>query len=236
MSLRRFLLVLAALASGGAAACTASPEVVTQQPAQPAQPAQPDDDGSGSEDPSPTPDACGAVKVKSKCKPANEGSIVRGVVKFDASKLKTVSSTDVKLRIFLHHQMTTRDGEDRLGGHPHAFKSYPVDLSKGEARFSLDLCEFGVAMWSEENCGFHVVAMIDGDGGNDPNNGPTALVPRKGTFVKMVPIDISCHAPSPCLEITADCVDGEACTTYSPPAACSCAPNSCPSDDSLCKG
>ena len=42
--------------------------------------------------------------------------------------------------------------------------------------------------------------------------------------------------PPRSLEITADCVDGEACTTYEASKNCSvCAADSCASDDALCK-
>ncbi len=176
------------------------------------------------------PDACGAV-ARSLCKPANEGSVVRGIVRFDGSKV----GAGAKLRVFLHHQVTLSGKESTFGGHPHAFDSFPLDLAKGEARFTIDLCLFGTAMWSEENCGFNVVVMIDDDGLNDPDRGSSALVPRKGKLVKMAPLDISCHEPSPCLELFADCTDGEACTTFTPPTKCTCAADACPSEDALCK-
>jgi hypothetical protein len=192
----------------------------------------PEEDGGTEVETPPAADACGAVK-KSKCKPANEGSVVRGVVKFDPSKVKASATT--ALRVFLHHQYVANDAEEKLGGHPHAYKSYDVDMEKGEARFSLDLCEFGTAMWSEENCGFNIVAMIDDDGKNDPDLGPKAMIPRAGKLVKMAPVEVSCHKTSPCLEITADCVEGEGCTTFKGLKECACAADSCPSDDAVCK-
>ena len=106
-----------------------------------------------------------------------------------------------KLRVFLHHQVISRADENKTGGHPHAWKSFDLDMEKGEARFTLDLCEFGVAMYSEENCGFNLVVMIDDAGLNDPDKkGATALVPRAGKLVKMTPLEVSCHASSPCFE------------------------------------
>ena len=60
--------------------------------------------------------------------------------------------------------------EKLSGGHPHAFAYLKdVDVSAGAAPFSIDLCELGVAMWSEENCGVNLVAILDETGDNDPN-------------------------------------------------------------------
>ncbi len=215
------------------AACTTTVETVPA-PAE-AAPATPDaaEEDAGAEASAPE-DVCGPV-AKSRCKPANAGSVIRGVVKFDPSKVK--AGTKARLRVFLHHQVLARADEAKQGGHPHAWKDYALDMEKGEARFSLDLCEFNVAMYSEENCGFNIVTMIDDDGGNDPDElGITALIPRTGKLTKMVPVEVSCHKPSQCLEITADCADGEACTTFEGLTKCAtCAADSCPSDDKLCK-
>lgn len=178
-------------------------------------------------------DACGAVP-KSQCTPANPGSVIRGIVKFDPKRYAGKKAPTLVL--YLHHQIVVSPREAAQGGHPHAYKKVEVkDVTKGEAPFSLDLCEFGTAMYSEENCGFNLVAMLDEDGGNDPDNGATSMIPRKGQLVKMTPLDISCHKPSPCLTIQADCVDGDACTTFSPLKACKCsAQQKCPSDDKVC--
>ncbi|HEY8073652.1 MAG TPA: hypothetical protein VIF62_06075 [Labilithrix sp.] len=179
------------------------------------------------------PDACGTVP-KSQCTPANPGSIVRGIVKFDPAHYQ--GKAPPVLRVFMMHQWTLIAGENKQGGHPHAFGSYTdVDMGKGQVSFALDLCELGTAMWSEENCGFNIVVMLDENGSNDPYaKGQIAFVPDKGELVKMVSVDVSCHAASPCLQITADCVDGDACTTYTPITSCACAANSCPSDDKYC--
>jgi hypothetical protein len=173
---------------------------------------------------------------KSLCTPANPGSVIRGVVHFD--KAHYASGKKPTLRVFLHHQWTLLKGEEKHGGHPHAYtSSTDVDLDAGLARFTLDLCELGTAMWSEENCGFNLVVILDEDGNNDPDvEGMLALVPHAGELVKMVPLEVSCHAASPCLDITADCADGDACTTYTPITSCKCSPDACPSDDAYCKG
>ena len=178
-------------------------------------------------------DACGAI-AKSKCTPANEGSVVRGIVRFDPAHF--AGKPKPTLRVFLHHQMLVKDTEAKQGGHPHAWTSVTdVDLVKGEAKFTLDMCDLGTAMYSEENCGFNAVVMLDEDGSNNPDTqGAIALVPQKGELVAMLPLEISCHAPSPCLELDAKCAAGEACTTYTPPTSCACKPAKCPSDDKIC--
>jgi hypothetical protein len=221
------------------AACSAN----TSSPSAPAPAAsssdQPTDPAAGDPtppaDPPPALDACGAIP-KSKCSPANEGSIVRGIVKFDPAHF--AGKPKPTLRIFLHHQVVLKDSEGKQGGHPHAWTSATdVDVDKGEAHFTLDQCEFGTAMYSEENCGFNLVALLDEDGSHDPDvYGEAALMPKQGELVKLTPLTISCHAPSSCLSITADCADGEACTTYTPLAisACKCAASSCQSDSVIC--
>ena len=219
------------------AACSSSSE-----PASPPPPAtETPDAGTPTEDADAAPltppdDACGrgADIPKSKCKPANPGSVIRGIVKFDPAHF--AGKKNPVLRVFLHHQYILLERESKQGGHPHAFTSVDVDATKGEARFTLDLCLFGTAMWSEENCGFNLVAMLDEDGTNDADKlGSSAFLPQKGELVGMSPIDVSCHKPSPCVTIEAKCADGESCTTFTGLRKCACASSSCPSDDAICK-
>jgi hypothetical protein len=191
------------------------------------------DDTPPADPPPPPVDACGTV-AKSLCTPANPGSVIRGVVKFDPAQY---NGKKPSLRVFLHHQWAMLKDEDKHGGHPHAYTtSTDVDLTKGEARFTVDMCELGTAMWSEENCGFNLVTVLDETNDNDPDiAGQLAFIVKPGSLAKMTPLDVSCHAASPCLDITADCKDGEACTTYAPITSCKCGASSCPSDDKTCK-
>jgi hypothetical protein len=126
--------------------------------------------------------------------------------------------------------------ESSQGGHPHAYKTFVVkDVAKGEVSFALDMCELGTAMYSEENCGFNLVVMLDEDGSNDPDaNGTTAMIPQNGELVKMTPIDVSCHKPSPCMTIQADCAGGDSCTTFAALKVCKCGAQTCTSDDTIC--
>jgi len=174
-----------------------------------------------------------AAAAPSKCTVPNQGSVVRGVVTFDPSHF--AAGAKVSLSIALNHQFILFKNEKLSGGHPHAFAYLKdVDVSNGAVPFSIDLCELGVAMWSEENCGFNLVAILDETGDNDPN-GAGSRTPAKGELAGMIPLDISCHASSPCVEIKAACADGYSCVTYEPPATCACKTNGCPSDDQICQ-
>jgi hypothetical protein len=225
------LLALAACSSSSSPATSGDPTnpdpppADTETPPAATPPAQP---------PPPPTDACGTV-AKSKCTPANPGSVVRGIVKFDPARY--AGKPTPALRVFMHHQFVLRSDENKTGGHPHAFTtSDKIDMVKGEAHFSIDLCELGTAMYSEENCGFNIIALLDENGNNDPDTGGVmAFVPDKGELLKMVPVDVSCRGASQCLSIVADCADGDVCTTYTPPTECKCAATTCPSDDKICK-
>lgn len=235
----RSVVLVAAAVAMASAACSSSSSSPDGTGAAPASASGDTPDDAGADPPpadaAPATDACGAVP-KSQCKPANPGSVVRGVVRFDPAHYAGKNVKPV-LRVFLHHQFVLQASEAKQGGHPHAFDSFTnVDMEKGEARFTIDLCELGTAMWSEENCGFNLVAMLDEDGSNDPYKiGQTAFLPQKGELVGMTPLEISCHKPSSCLEIKADCDGGDTCTTYTPITKCACAADSCPSDDAICK-
>lgn len=226
---RTFL--VAALVSLGVACSSSSSETPAPAPAETTDAAPVDPPDAAPADP--PEDACGPV-AKSKCKPANPGSVVRGIVKFDPAHF--AGKKNPVLRVFLHHQYLLLDREAKQGGHPHAYTTVDVDATKGEARFTLDLCLFGTAMWSEENCGFNLVAMLDEDGSNDADKvGSSAFLPQKGELVGMLPLEISCHKPSQCVTIDAKCADGESCTTFTGIKKCACAATSCPSDDAICK-
>jgi len=161
-----------------------------------------------------TPDAAADVAVQtlscvtpvpaSKCGTPAESSVIRGVVSFDPTHYS--EGQNVNLALYLYHQWTMSASEATLGGHPHAYKYIKgVDVSSGQVAFDIDLCELGVAMYSEENCGFNLVAMLDENNDNDPARGSYALTPTAGELVKLTPLDVSCHGDSQCLAITADC-------------------------------
>lgn len=179
--------------------------------------------------------ACVTPVPTSKCGSPTESSVIRGVVTFDSTHF--TDGENVNLALYLYHQWTMAPSEAVQGGHPHAYKYIKgVDVTTGQLAFDIDLCELGVAMYSEENCGFNLVVMFDENGDNDPNKGELALNATKGELVKMTPLDVSCHGDSQCLQITADCTGGTACTTYKPISmnSCVCASDKCPSESVVC--
>lgn len=173
----------------------------------------------------------------SKCTPAEPGSVVRGVITFDPTHFP--AGENVNLAIFLFHQWVLDPSEAQTGGHAHAYKYVKgVDVTTGQLTFDIDLCEIGPAMYSEENCTFNLVVMLDETGKNNPDvYGASSVVVSKGELVKMTPLSISCHGDSQCLPITADCSTGLTCTTYTPisMSSCICAADSCPSQSTICQ-
>jgi hypothetical protein len=177
-----------------------------------------------------------ATAPASKCSPAAPGSVVRGALTFDASHFS--AGQNVNLAIFLFHQWTVDSSEAVTGGHPHAYKYVKnVDVSTGQLTFDIDLCELGPAMYSEENCGFNLVVMLDDTQKNNPDvYGPNAFLPRQGELVKLTQLNVSCMGDSQCLTISADCTAGQACTTYTPitMSSCVCSTQHCPSTSVVC--
>jgi len=179
--------------------------------------------------------ACTTPVPASKCATPTESSVIRGVVSFDPTHFAEGQS--VNLALWLYHQWTISSSEATLGGHPHAYKYIKnVDVTSGQIAFDIDLCELGVAMYSEENCGFNLVVMLDENNDNDPARGSYALMPTMGELVKLTTLDVSCHGDSQCLQITADCTDGIHCTTFKPinMNSCVCASDKCPSESVVC--
>jgi hypothetical protein len=222
-----YSLLLSTLALG---ACSSSTAAAPSAPA--------DAGGAAVEEPDAAPaEKCAAVPKASKC--ATDGAWVRGIVHFDPKK---VTSQKPVLRIALRHSFTLVAGEEAIGGRLHTFLSVPVtDPTTGEIPFALDMCRFGTGMFSEENGPFHLIAMLDENANNDLDTATTneeavtIATPDKGELVKMTTLDISCHAASSCLDITLDCTDGAACTTFAPMASCAKKTPSCKSADSFCK-
>lgn len=197
-----------------------------------------DDDGGASNGDAGAPSACAAAPGPSQCK--NASSWVRGVARFDPAHF--AAGAHPVLRVALRHSFALLPGEDAIGGRLHAFDSFPVkDPSKGEIPFAIDMCGLGTAMWSEENGGFHVVLMLDENDNNDldmarsNDDAIRMATPDTNELAKVVDTDVSCHAASPCLDVTLDCTGGAACTTIKPITACKKKTPSCPSDDAYCK-
>lgn len=231
-----------------AAACTSSSSSAPSA-AQPTDDASTDDVGASTPKKASTkkPKDAGARKdasaytcdppPNSKCKESNPGSVVRGVIRFDPGRIGDVTKSGVAL--FLRHPWTLRKGENTIGGRLHAnVYLKDQDLTTGSIPFTIDMCEYGTAMWSEENGDFNLVAILDYNGDNNIDTTTLGEIPAQtptmGELTGMTQVRVSCHADSPCVTIQADCDKGAECTTFTPFTKVKCDPNTCPSDDSFC--
>jgi hypothetical protein len=184
-------------------------------------------------------DKCGTVPP-SKCMPANGASIIRGIAHFDPAKLASggpdAGGVSPQLSIFLAHREYAQKPEWAQGGHPHAYKIMQnLDLTKGEIPFAIDMCELGTAMWSEDNCDFNLILVLDKNGNNVADAFSINQVPDQGELSKMTVVQLSCRGTSACMDINLDCVDGQPCVNYDSPGTCACAAETCNSDSVTCK-
>jgi hypothetical protein len=163
----------------------------------------------------PTSSACG-----------NPASVVRGSIRLLPGVAP--AATAGQLVIALTHY---REGDGAKGGVPHASVTIPgVDLAKGPVPFQLDMCTDS-AMWSEDNCEYNLVAILD----TNTNNDLLHLGPDPGEAATRIGgILLSCRGTSPCLDVVLDCTAGSSCTSFVDPSVCRCAMNGCMSDYAEC--
>lgn len=187
-------------------------------------------------------ESCAPIAKTSKCKTGKDSAIVRGVARFDPDA--RTPGTDVPtLQLFLRHSFVLAEEETTIGGRLHAYKRIKLtdeQIESGTVPFEIDLCNQGVAMWSEENRAFNLVAILDENREHDANTAAEQYpfqTPKKGELVKMISgFEISCHASSPCLDVPLDCTDGTDCTTIVPITQAECRTPACESDSSFCEG
>lgn len=182
-----------------------------------------DDDDDGNDD-------SGDVLALECAEPAytvcgNDASVVRGHISL-GDQIEGVS-TKGNLFIALTHDAYSAS----LGGGYHTSTVVrEVDLADGPVEFSLDMCE-GSAMWSEENCDYGLVVILDQDSDQHSGN----LLPDVGEpATRYGPIVLSCDGESPCLDIRLDCLDGESCVQFTSPSECACSEDSCGSTYAIC--
>lgn len=104
-----------------------------------------------------------------------------------------------------------------------------VDLAAGPVEFAFDMCEGG-EMWSEENCEYNLIAILDQDG----SNSASSFLADPGEPAHREVIDLSCHTESPCFEFKLECLDGKECVKFDEEATCACADASCASPIVTC--
>ena len=131
--------------------------------------------------------------------------------------------------------MHRRMGEPEVGGHPHwAWTFEDVDLTE-PMPITVDMCDGNAIMWSEENCEYNLIVLVDG---NDNNGltGARVARPDPGEPAAMLPYEQSCHHDGPYqFELALDCLDGDACVTYEAQPACECAELACDSMSAICE-
>lgn len=177
------------------------------------------------------PVVCDPPSIESACK--NGASIIRGVVRLAPGLVPSVGTVGRIVIGLTHHRGL---GEYAQGGHLHWYKVLPKkDLAAGPIPFQLDMCGGGTAMWSEDNCEFNLVVLLDANGNNGVTGEGWQQVPDPGEPATRKVIDLSCRGESPCLDVVLDCVDGASCVSYTDPGACKCAAKTCDSPSTICK-
>ena len=183
------------------------------------------------------PPVCGAATITSSC---GDSALVRGVAHFNPARVPD-GGVPV-LRLALRHSFVLLGGEEEIGGRLHAYLNVPVtDVASGSVPFTLDMCLFGTAMWSEENGAFHLIGILDLNGNNDLDQAQSnqdAITMGHADYYEpagMIDLVISCHQPSPCVSLPLDCIDGTNCTLVTPLNSCTKTTPSCMSGDAFCQ-
>jgi hypothetical protein len=198
-------------------ACPAPDPVTLDTPA-------PVDTGTSSMSTSST--STGACDVRGRSACGNRASLVQGVAQLPAG---AEGPTTGNLVVAMMHR---RYGDPERGGHPHwSWTFEDVDLA-APTPFVVDMCEGSATMWSEENCEYNLVVILDVDG----SLGPFQTLPDEGDPAAMVTFDLSCHADGPtCLgDIALDCA-GPECVADVDAGDCPCAEDSCESQSAICE-
>ncbi|MCO4771430.1 MAG: hypothetical protein KDA24_15460 [Deltaproteobacteria bacterium] len=185
-----------------------------------------DDDGG---DETPWVAQCSAIPVANTvCSghPGNEGAWLRGQTA-SSPELAGEDLTGDLVVVLTHSNL----GQAGVGGVVHISTTVAdVDLAAGPVDWSMDMC-LGGEMFSEENCSYNLIAILDRNG----NNGPGNFVPDEGELATRVgDVWVSCSAESPCFTLELDCTDGADCVAFTDPGNCSCE-NGCNSEIVTCQ-
>jgi hypothetical protein len=166
---------------------------------------------------------------------AHPGSVVRGVAQL-APGFTPPAGTRGDLVMYLTHEF---EGQGAYGGVFHAVDRIPnVDFANGPVPFQIDMCHNDIAMYSEDDCAFNLILILDTNSNNfDPNpNNPQNQVPDIGEAASRQVVSISCQGPSQCVSATLGCADGLSCVAFTDPTtSCVCASQTCNSDYRLCQ-
>jgi hypothetical protein len=133
--------------------------------------------------------------------------------------------------------MHRRYGQPENGGHPHWLWRFDGEaLSATEPTYlTVDMCDGNAVMWSEENCEYNLIVLVDTNG-NNGFSGERLARPDPGEPAILLPYEQSCHHEGPYrFELALDCLDGDDCVLYEPEAACTCAETTCDSESAICE-
>jgi hypothetical protein len=162
---------------------------------------------------------------------AHPGSVVTGVAQLAAGFIPD-AGTKGTLEAFLTH---VYEGSGAQGGVFHAEQHVSnVDLANGPVQFQIDMCHNDIAMYSEDDCAFNLIVILDTNGNNNESN--DNYVPDVGEAASRQVVSVSCVGPAQCVSVTLGCQDGLSCVAFTDPTnACTCAANTCNSDLVLCQ-
>jgi hypothetical protein len=134
--------------------------------------------------------------------------------------------------------MHRRYGQPAYAGHPHflwRFEDQPLSATE-PVMVQVDMCDGNAVMWSEENCEYNLVAIVDKNDNNRLERGARLAVPDPDEPARLQVFEQSCRHEGPYrFELTLDCLDGPACVRHDEPPACRCAETSCESESRICR-
>jgi hypothetical protein len=160
--------------------------------------------------------------------------VVRGVAQL-APGFNPPAGTKGDLVMYLTHEY---EGNGAGGGVFHAVDRVPnVDLANGPVPFQVDMCHNDIAMYSEDDCAFNLIVILDTNGNNyDATQSVTNFIPDVGEAANRQVVNVSCQGPSQCLSAVLGCSAGLSCVSFPDPTnACTCAAMTCNSDLRLCQ-
>ncbi|MEL6344170.1 MAG: hypothetical protein AAFV53_13705 [Myxococcota bacterium] len=132
--------------------------------------------------------------------------------------------------------MHGRHGDPTNGGHPHwIWRFEDQTMSDTEPTFlEVDMCRGNAIMWSEENCEYNLIVMVDENQNNGLSSNNLAR-PDEGEYAAVQVFNQSCHHDGAYqFELTLDCVDGADCILFNGESGCACADPECPSESGIC--
>ena len=168
-------------------------------------------------------------RPKSACD--RKGSMVRGVARLPEGY---DGPTSGDLVVYLNHASVFGNAEG--GGYLHIGEvTEGVDLAGEGVEFAIDMCDGG-AMWSEHNCTYAAIVLLDLNGNNHPDMARFEgnPVPDPGEPAFRVDLQLECEGDAHCLDAVLDCTDGASCVA-GVEEVCACRESTCSSIAAGCQ-